>query len=142
MTASKLRREITSIDELIERYQPQLAAAEQLERWHNTRVYWADQIVFVSQHVAAEKELYVVRMQMDQPESLEQHPVMRIEGRAKSPQKILALTRKLQEMNPALSIQPHGIEPNRADREFSSQFRMNISVKTRNEVDSASPSEA
>ena len=137
----ELRGKIASIDELIERYQPQLAAAEQLERWQNTRVDWEDQIVFVSKHVAAEKEIYVVRMQMDQPEAIEQHPVMRIEGRAKSSQKILALTRKLQEMNPALSIQPHGIEPNRADKEFSSQFRMNISVKSRNELDSASTSE-
>ena len=105
----------------------QLESAALLDQWDQSSVNWSEQISAVSRQFSENDECYVVRLQMDNQNSLERKPVSRIEGRGKSTEKILQLTRKLSADNPSLAVQPNGIESNTVDPEFSSQFRIEIS---------------
>ncbi len=104
----------------------QLESAAILNQWEESNVDWRVQIRAISQELARTDDSYLVRLQMDNQNHQERKPVTRLEGRSKTPQKVLQLTRSLTAENPSLSIQPNGIEPNSVDPEFSAQFRVEI----------------
>lgn len=108
----------------------QLESAALLNQWDESNTDWSEQIAAISQQFAQADDCYIVRLQMDSPSYLERKPLTHIEGRAKTTEKILQLTRKLSAENPALSVQPNGVQPNSVDPEFSSQFRIEIAEAT------------
>jgi hypothetical protein len=131
--SSRVAEQVETARQALADYEKQLSglsqrmeAAQEFQIWQDTNVRWDSQIRTISKHFAESKDLYVVRLQMDNRTQKQRDPVTRIEGRATSPGTVLALTRDLMRENPLLSIQPNGIEPNRVDPKFGSQFRVEI----------------
>lgn len=109
----------------------QLEMAAIVNQWDESNVNWSDQVAAIGRQFSQADDCYLVRLQMDNQNAFERKPVTRLEGRAKTTQRILDLTRKLSADNPSLAVQPNGIEPNSVDPEFGSQFRVEISEADR-----------
>lgn len=132
-----VRKKMAQIDKKIASLDSQMEAANKLGQWDASSVHWGDLIRTISENISERKDLYVVRLQMDNQNYQQRSPLTRIEGRAKSTSSILQLNRDLGTKNPLLSVQPNGIEPNSVDPEFTSQFRVEISdAKTADSAES------
>ncbi|TWT94217.1 hypothetical protein [Neorhodopirellula pilleata] len=123
---ANLRDRSAEVDRQLVRLTPEWTAANHLQRWLQSRVAWNESIREIATEFGKSENLYVVRMQMDDPTNSDQGAITRVEGRARNTADVLDLTRQLAAEYPWLSVMPNGIEPSRVDPQFGSQFRVEI----------------
>lgn len=98
-----------------------------MDEWNSKKVDWHRELGRLVDRMGDEPTLYVSRLQMEVAEG-EAIPVMRMDGQAKSAQRILEWNRSFLDAPDRYWVQPHGIEPTQLDPEFGSQFRLEIGV--------------
>lgn len=120
-------RQVKRLEEDLAVFSREEAALRIMDEWNSKKVDWHRELGRLVDRMGDEQTLYVSRLQMEVAEG-EAIPVMRMDGQAKSAQRILDWNRSFLDAPDRYSVQPHGIEPTHLDPEFGSQFRLEIGV--------------
>lgn len=114
-------------DQELMELRPNFDGARQFEQWQDAGIRWDQLLGRLGKQFAPANDVYIVRMEMHNQNPSARAPVTTIEGRAKSTESVLELTKELAQANPGLSIHPNGIEPITIDPPYTTRFQIEIS---------------